>query len=295
MEMHQVRYFLAVSRILNFTRAAEECNVAQPSLTRAIKQLELELGGDLFRRERNFTHLTDFGQRMLPYLQQCFDSAASAKQVAQSLKTGTVQPLALVMSYAVDVSVIIDFLTQLTKTFRGLEITFLRGSVDEIREMLKKGEAEIALASSLGDDWDRLDRWPLFSEKMYLAINSGHALAAAPLVDSATLGREPMIGRTFCENTEDLRSLLSARDIALKFGHQTCSEPDLIAMLEAGLGISVLPESAPKSDKITRLSIADVDYGRTIFCYGVAGRQRSMAAASLIKMLRSADWPDKAA
>jgi DNA-binding transcriptional LysR family regulator len=52
MEMHQVRYFLAVARTLNFTRAAEECHVAQPSLTRAIRQLEGELGGDLFRRER---------------------------------------------------------------------------------------------------------------------------------------------------------------------------------------------------------------------------------------------------
>jgi len=45
MEMHQVRYFLAVCETLNFTRAAEICNVAQPSLTRAIKKLEDELGG----------------------------------------------------------------------------------------------------------------------------------------------------------------------------------------------------------------------------------------------------------
>jgi DMSO/TMAO reductase YedYZ molybdopterin-dependent catalytic subunit len=52
MEMHQVRYFLAVARLLHFTRAADECHVTQPSLTRAIKQLEDELGGDLFRRER---------------------------------------------------------------------------------------------------------------------------------------------------------------------------------------------------------------------------------------------------
>ena len=52
MELHQVRYFLAVARALNFSRAAEECNVTQPSLTRAIRQLEDELGGNLFRRER---------------------------------------------------------------------------------------------------------------------------------------------------------------------------------------------------------------------------------------------------
>ncbi|MGC1624341.1 MAG: LysR family transcriptional regulator, partial [Pseudolabrys sp.] len=51
MEMHQVRYFLAVADELNFTRAAEKCNVSQPSLSRAIKMLEFEFGGDLFRRE----------------------------------------------------------------------------------------------------------------------------------------------------------------------------------------------------------------------------------------------------
>jgi DNA-binding transcriptional LysR family regulator len=44
MEMHQVRYFLAVAKHLNFLRAADECNVAQPSLSRAIQQLEGELG-----------------------------------------------------------------------------------------------------------------------------------------------------------------------------------------------------------------------------------------------------------
>ena len=62
MEMHQVRYFLALCETLNFTRAAQRCNVAQPSLTRAIKNLEEELGGPLFRRERNRTHLTDLGR-----------------------------------------------------------------------------------------------------------------------------------------------------------------------------------------------------------------------------------------
>ena len=70
MEMHQIRYFLAVCETLNFTRAAEACNVSQPSLTRAIKGLEDELGGPLFRRERNNTHLTGLGEMMRPHLTQ---------------------------------------------------------------------------------------------------------------------------------------------------------------------------------------------------------------------------------
>ena len=85
MEMHQVRYFLAVARLLNFTRAAEECNVTQPSLTRAIKQLEAEMGGDLFRRERPAAQLTELGQRMHPLLQQCYDAASGARMLASSI------------------------------------------------------------------------------------------------------------------------------------------------------------------------------------------------------------------
>src|SRR5262245_57301448 len=98
MEMHQVRYFLAVSRTLNFTRAAEQCNVAQPSLTRAIRQLESELGGDLFRRERPQAQLTELGQRMLPLLRQCYDSAVGSRSLASSLKSGEVGALRLALS-----------------------------------------------------------------------------------------------------------------------------------------------------------------------------------------------------
>ena len=68
MEMHQVRYFLSLCAELNFTRAAERCNVAQPSLTRAIKQLEEELGGALFHRERANTHLSELGHRRIAYV-----------------------------------------------------------------------------------------------------------------------------------------------------------------------------------------------------------------------------------
>jgi DNA-binding transcriptional LysR family regulator len=107
MEMHQVRYFLAVSRTLNFTRAAEQCNVAQPSLTRAIRQLESELGGDLFRRERPQAQLTELGQRMLPLLRQCYDSAVGARSLASSLKSGEVGALRLALSQGIDINLLL--------------------------------------------------------------------------------------------------------------------------------------------------------------------------------------------
>ena len=102
MEMHQVRYFLAVTRTLNFTRAADECNVTQPSLTRAIKQLEAELGGDLFRRERPAAQLTELGQRMHPLLQQCYDAASGARMLAASFKGGEVGALRIALTHSID-------------------------------------------------------------------------------------------------------------------------------------------------------------------------------------------------
>src|SRR3546814_11857952 len=77
--MHQIRYFLAVSETRNITKAAERCYVTQPSLSRAIKALETELGGELLRRERALSHLTELGQRMLPMLRRCYESALTAK------------------------------------------------------------------------------------------------------------------------------------------------------------------------------------------------------------------------
>ena len=78
MEMHQIRYFLEVCTTLNFTRAAKQCNVTQPALTRAIQKLEEELGGPLFRRERKLTHLTDLGHLVRPQFELILKKIAQA-------------------------------------------------------------------------------------------------------------------------------------------------------------------------------------------------------------------------
>src|ERR1700754_3787134 len=84
MEMHQIRYFLAVCSTLNFTRAAAQCDVTQPALTRAIQKLEEEMGGLLFRRERKLTHLTDLGNLVRPQLEAILKQSEQARTTAQS-------------------------------------------------------------------------------------------------------------------------------------------------------------------------------------------------------------------
>jgi len=111
MEMHQIRYFLAVAEELNFTKAAERCNVSQPALSRAIQALEQELGGPLFRRERSHTHLSELGRMVQPHLTQVFDSSRSAKRLAREYGRLTKTPLKLGIMSTIAPDQIIDLIT----------------------------------------------------------------------------------------------------------------------------------------------------------------------------------------
>jgi len=84
MQMHQIRYFLALCEERNFTRAAKRSGISQPSLTNAISALERELGGVLFHR-KPFIAITALGYAMQPYMQQIAQTADQALQTAQAI------------------------------------------------------------------------------------------------------------------------------------------------------------------------------------------------------------------
>src|SRR5437016_10483647 len=199
MEMHQVRYFLAVARVLNFTRAADECNVSQPSLTRAIKQLEAELGGDLFRRERPAAQLTELGQRMHPLLKQCFEAAAGARSLASSFRSGEIGALRIALTHSIDLSLLIPHLNQIRRQFNRLEFRFLRGTSREVGEFLKKGEAELGIAAEIDEAWDRLDVWRLFTEGFQFVVSEQHPLATRDKVAMEEWKSEQFLTRGYRE------------------------------------------------------------------------------------------------
>ena len=290
MEMHQVRYFLAVARVFNFTRAAEECNVTQPSLTRAIKQLEAELGGDLFRRERPAAQLTELGQRMHPLLKQCYEAATGARQLASSFKSGEVGALRIALTHSVDLSLVIPHLDQIKRQFNRLEFRFLRGDAREVGELLKKGEAELGIAAEIGEKWDRLDTWPLFTENFQLVFNRQHALASRAKLDFEDLRAEQLLARNYCEDAERLSSSLREHGIDVDHGHEVSSERDLIELLEANIGVAVVPDTASIPPTLKRAIVEGLDARRTVHLYGVAGRERTAVASAVMRMLRSSDW-----
>ena len=290
MEMHQVRYFLAVARVLNFTRAADECNVAQPSLTRAIKQLEAELGGDLFRRERPAAQLTELGQRMHPLLQQCFEAAAGARSLASSFRSGEVGALRIALTHSIDLSLLIPSLDEIRRQFDRLEFRFLRGSSQEVGELLKKGEAELGIAAEIDQAWERLDTWPLFTEDFHLVVNKRHRLAAHQSIGVEDLRPEQLLSRNYCEHSARLNASLREHGVDVDHSHEISSERDLIELLEADIGVAVVPRTSPIPQTLKRATVDGLDARRTVHLYGVAGRERTAVASAVMRMLRGADW-----
>ena len=288
--MHQIRYFLAVAQNLNFTRAAEECNVAQPSLTRAIKLLEYEFGGDLFRRERPNAQLTELGQHMLPLLKQSYDSALGAKSLASCVKSGEVGLLRLALSHTIDLTLLSSHLKELQKLFNRLEFHILRGSGPEIAEFLKSGEAELAIASEIGDDWERLDSFPLFTEGFLLAVGNTHHLAERKSIEIDDLRQERLLVRAYCEQAEQLSAFLLGRGIDIGHCHKVPSERDLMTLLDAEMGVAIIPRSASCTPTLVRVPINDFELSRTVHLYSVAGRLRTPIATAIMKLLRNADW-----
>jgi DNA-binding transcriptional LysR family regulator len=290
MEMHQVRYFLAVAQLLNFTRAAEECNVTQPSLTRAIKQLESELGGDLFRRERPAAQLTELGLRMHPLLKQCYDAATGARSLASSFRSGEIGALRIALTHSIDLALLIPHLNEIKRQFDQLEFRFLRGSSREVGEFLKKGEAELGIAAEIDETWDRLDTWPLFTEAFDLVVSREHRLAGHDTIEPEDLRAEQLLGRTYCEHSTRISASLREHGIDVDHGHEISSERDLIELVEADFGIAMMPRTSPVPEGLTRATVTGLDAHRTVSLYGVAGRQRTAVANAVMRMLRGADW-----
>jgi DNA-binding transcriptional LysR family regulator len=290
MEMQQIRYFLALASTLNFTRAAEECNVSQPSLTRAIRLLEEELGGELLRRERRQSHLTDLGERMLPLMRQCYESALSAKNLARELKTNAVAPLSIAVSHTVNLSLLMPQLDELSRAFPGVQLRIKRGTAQEIIGILKEGGAELAVAGPLGEEWDRLDRWPVHEERYDLLVCREHSLAERGKIEVTHLVGERFLVRVGCEMTGEVTRQLSEHGVQLASAHEVENDQDLIALLEANFGIAFSPLSAPFTERLLRLPVQGLNIWRKITVYGVAGRRRSPAGTALLNLLRAADW-----
>jgi DNA-binding transcriptional LysR family regulator len=290
MEMHQIRYFLAVARTLNFTEAADECHVSQPSLSRAIIKLEEELGGDLFRRERSLTHLTDLGRMMQPLLQQTYDTATSAKSLASSYRKGAAAPLRLAISKTINMRLLLGPLAGLTEALPGLELKFFRGTANEVAEHIKTGDSELGIAGPLPESWDRFKSWSLFAGTFRLLVHKSHRLADRSSIMIKELDGERLLGRPYCEVSDRFAALFATYAVQQASSDVLASDVDALELIGANLGVAILPATSASAGNVKALVLEGADIECPTILYSVQGRQHSPAAAGFMQLVRAANW-----
>jgi DNA-binding transcriptional LysR family regulator len=295
MEIQQIRYFLAAARELNFTRAAMKCNVTQPSLTRAIGLLEVELGGELFRRERNLTHLTDLGLRMLPLMQQCIDNADNAIRLAKAIRTSTVVSLNLALRDGIPLEPFVPHLLALAKAFKEFDFKIRRGQPADLENGLKEGNIEILLGPKPETHWDRFDYWPLYRCDYSLVLRADHPLARKVEIGLADLNHLTLLQRPDCGVSTNLLSYLEDAGVVLQPALEFAREDDLISYLASSPAVAYLPKASVLRETLVRRELHGPDCGFDMFATTVSGRQRGPALNLFLTQLRAAEWRSEAA
>ena len=287
MEMHQVRYFLSMTRLLNFTRAADECHVTQPSLTKAIQKLEDELGGPLFRRERSRTHLTDLGRLMLPHLERTFDAAQTAKALARTIGKAEVAPLALGVASSIETATLDAVLADLGRNLPGFDLTVTSGTSAELLERAMAGELDLLIAEVPDDAPERLESWPLFSHVYHMLTRTDHPIASHAAPTLAGCRDEPWIA--FGDGPARLREAAAAHGFEPAVRHRATDVAHLMTMIAAGLGSGYLP-GRRDNPRLTSIRLIDASVARDVVLAAIAGRRRSLAADAFVRASRAVSW-----
>ena len=101
--------------------------------------------------------------------------------------------------------------------------------------------------------------------------------------------QQRLLRRAYCERAEPLSELLRSHQLD-DHGHAITSERDLVTLVEADLGVAIVPRSLASPQTLGRAPVVGIELNRTVYLYGVAGRQRTAVGSAVFKMLRAADW-----
>jgi len=291
MEMQQVRYFVALAGTLNFTRAAEQCNVSQPALTRAIQQLEHELGGPLFHRERGNTHLSELGRMMLPYLKTVEESCRAARDQARAVKRLERATLTIGTMCTIGPQLISQLLVQFRTEHPDVEVQVVDAGGPQMVEMLEKGDLEVAIVGVPGELPESLHQVPIFEERFVILLPPNHRLAAMDEIPASELDQEPYVSRSNCEVFEPVRKELNGRGVFLRQVFSSPRDDWVQGMIKAGLGLGFFPEfSVTDSDLVVR-PLVNPGFNRTIYLTTVRGRPHSPAVGAFVQEARRYTWP----
>ncbi|WP_027344844.1 LysR family transcriptional regulator [Hamadaea tsunoensis] len=258
MELRQLEYFVAVAEEQNFTRAAERVHISQSGVSAQIRQLEKELGAELFDRSGRSATLTVAGKAALEHARAALAAAGAVGQAVGEVSDVLRGRLRVGMVVGCTVTPLFAALAAFHRDHPGVTLSLVEDSSDRLIDGVRAGELDAALIGAAGSAPSDLDGLTAVSEPLVALLPDGHPLLSKRL-NLRALCAYPLICmprgtglRAVLDGACAARGLVPG--IALEAG-----APDTIADLAGrGLGVGVLSESMAGRYPLTARPIADM-------------------------------------
>ncbi|MEQ4673211.1 LysR family transcriptional regulator [Providencia vermicola] len=258
MDIRSLRYFVEVVQLNGFSRAAEHLFVTQPAISRSIKKLEDELGYTLLIRENEGVRLTDEGTILLTHAKQILAQFKSMEQALKEKSGPLTGILPVGLPPVIASTYFADIIMAFSLHYPQVELKILELGTRKMRDAMLNGEVETAAVMLPFDD-ERFDLDIFSTDRLMLLVNEQHPLARRDSVKFVELINEPFI--FFSDDFRINELVISACGI---YGYKPVisgrsSHLDLVtAMVRAGVGITLLPDSMWHKTSSAGLSIIPV-------------------------------------
>ena len=234
-ERYLIQYFLAVTDHGNFSRAAQQCRVSQPTLSVGIAKLESLVGHVLFHRTNRRVELTSAGAAFSLHARRIeteFSRAAQTMAIEQAGKLVRIGLLSTLPDHWVEAAI------RAACSVRGERIEIVEGRMRDLTPRLERGRIDVILGI-VDEAADRSNI--LFEEGYALAMAADHPLAGHAALEVEQVASAEMIVRRNCEALPHVSRFFTRRGVRPFFSARTADDARAVAFIKAGLGITVMP------------------------------------------------------
>jgi len=283
MEVHQLRYVCAIADTGNFSRAAERCKIAQPSLSQQVLKLEEELGTKLFDRLGRSIRLTEAGRAFIPRARAILHQMETARSSAADQNTDLRGSVAVGVIPTVAPYLIPRYTAHFAKTFPDAKLRIVEDTTSVLVEGLRDLSIDVAILALPLRHKD-LELFPIRTEPLFAALSANHPRASAKSLALKDLRGESfvMLRDGHCFRDLSLDTCTRAR-ITPNIVFESGQFSSLLGMVAAGVGVSLVPEMAIDRNVACRyVRLSDMQATRTIVTAVVRGRSFNRVQQSFI-------------
>lgn len=284
-DRYLIRYFLAVVDQGNFSRAASQVNISQPTLSAGIAKLERVLGTRLFERNNKRVMLTDAGRRLLTHarvIEQSFNLAETG--LAES---ADVRPVRLGIITTLATNLVARILENHQMLGDGQPIEIIDANAADLTARLDRGRLDIAL-SLHRPGIERFQPELLLVEGYTMIVPARHRLASKTIADASEFEGETMIVRRQCEALAETSRFFVDRAVRPHFALRTTSDERALAAVRAGLGVTMVPDGLV-CEGVAPVRLAGFALTRQIeLHYGEHAGDLRFSHSGIVRAIRSA-------